>query len=523
MMIELFENIIHYLGQNHQNIFCVSVGAMDGVMFDELYEPSKLYGFKGLYIEPIPYLFKRLKCNLGEDTGNIYECCAISDYDGEIDMITIDQDVIEQGLVHSCFYGMSAVWPPKNGLGSQGDSETVQNYGKRIKVQCRKLSTVLEANCIRAIDVIKIDAEGHDYQVFRQIDFDRYKPSVVRLEWINLNPDDKERVTETFRRHHYLYQIEGMDITAVRESVVNAMNLDWSDTTLKIRVSPTLQSENNITLVTGLWDLKRDGLQEGWSISYDNYLERFAVLLKNVPNNMIIFGDRELESIVWQCRDRTKNDTLFILREKDWFRHNDYYSLIQSIRQDENWSNQTGWLSSSPQASLELYNPVVTSKMFLLNDARISDPFNSSRLFWIDAGITATVHPGYFSHDRVLDGLPKFIDKFTFITFPYNAVSEIHGFSYPKICEYAGTDVKKVARGGFFGGPKDSIARINGIYYSLLMSTLKDHYMGTEESIFSILLYRYRSLVRHFMIQENGLLGKFFEDLKTRGGGQLSP
>ena len=45
-----------------------------------------------------------------------------------------------------------------------------------------------------------------------------------------------------------------------------------------------------------------------------------------------------------------------------------------------------------------MYNPLVMSKVFLLNDAKIMDNFNSDYMFWIDAGLTNTVHSGYFTH-----------------------------------------------------------------------------------------------------------------------------
>jgi len=155
------------------------------------------------------------------------------------------------------------------------------------------------------------------------------------------------------------------------------------------------------------------------------------------------------------------------------------------------------------------------SKMFLLNDARIMDRFDSEFLFWIDAGLTNTVHPGYFTHDKVLDKFDKYIDKFTFVCFPYDANNEIHGFSYPSINDWANDDVKKVARGGFFGGPKETISQINGEYYNLLNETLSQGYMGTEESIFSIMVYKFPELINYFEIESNGLFGKFFEDLKN--------
>ena len=153
--------------------------------------------------------------------------------------------------------------------------------------------------------------------------------------------------------------------------------------------------------------------------------------------------------------------------------------------------------------------------MFLLNDARIFDKFDSQFLFWIDAGLTNTVHPGYFTSDKVLDNLSKHIDKFTFVCFPYEANNEIHGFSYPSINNWANDDVKKVARGGLFGGPKETISQINGEYYNLLNETLSQGYMGTEESIFSIMIYKLPEFVNYFEIESNGLFGKFFEDLKN--------
>jgi hypothetical protein len=268
---------------------------------------------------------------------------------------------------------------------------------------------------------------------------------------------------------------------------------------------------NKITLVTGLWNIKRDELTEGWSRSFQHYLDKFEQLLK-VDNPMIIFGDSELESFVFERRSR--ENTLFVTRSQDWFK-NEFYGKIQEIRTNPDWFNLAGWLSESTQAKLEMYNPLVMSKMFLLNDARILDPFNSEMMFWIDAGLTNTVHPGYFTHDKVLEKLPKYISKFSFVCFPYEANTEIHGFEINKMNSITGTKVNKVARGGVFGGTKDSIGDMNNLYYNLLKTTLEEGYMGTEESIFSIMVYKHSDLINYFEIESNGLFGKFFEDLKN--------
>lgn len=272
------------------------------------------------------------------------------------------------------------------------------------------------------------------------------------------------------------------------------------------------EQNKTVTLVTGLWDIKRNELTEGWARDFEShYLENFKKFL-TIPYNLIVFGDKNLKDFV--DKNKTHDNIQFIERNLNWFK-NEFYDTIQKIRKDKNWYTQKGWLENSTQAKLENYNPLVMQKMFLLNDANILDKFNSDYLFWLDAGITNTVHSGYFTHDKVIDKLPNYIDDFSFICFPYEADGEIHGFNYQRICEYSGEKVNKVARGGFFGGPKKYISETNELYYSLMNETLNNHLMGTEESLFTILLYKYSDKFSYFEISSNGLINKFFEDLKN--------
>ena len=101
-MKNFFDEALHYLGKNNKDIVALNIGSMDGVMFDEMIGYTTMYDYKVLYVEPIPYLFDRLKTNITSNLA-LFENSAISDYDGEIDMLTIDREVIDKGLVHSCF------------------------------------------------------------------------------------------------------------------------------------------------------------------------------------------------------------------------------------------------------------------------------------------------------------------------------------------------------------------------------------------------------------------------------------
>ena len=89
-MKNFFDKALHYLGSNRKDIVALNIGSMDGVMFDEMIGYTNMYNFKVLYVEPVPYLFEKLKNNIHESNA-MFENSAISDYNGEIDMLTIDK------------------------------------------------------------------------------------------------------------------------------------------------------------------------------------------------------------------------------------------------------------------------------------------------------------------------------------------------------------------------------------------------------------------------------------------------
>lgn len=272
----------------------------------------------------------------------------------------------------------------------------------------------------------------------------------------------------------------------------------------------------NTTLVTGIWDLGRDSLSDGWGRNFQHYIDHFKNLLTNLKDiPFIVFIDKSIEHIVWECRD--KSNTTIIYHSKEEFSGNffPFFDKIQSIRTDPMWYNQTGWLKDSTQASMEWYNPMVMSKMFLLHNAKIFNPFNTEYMYWIDGGLTNTVHYGYFTKDRVLEKLENIVNKFLFVCFPYETKTEIHGFSIDGMKKFSGCDnVNRVARGGFFGGKIEYISKANDLYYSLVNDTLNQGFMGTEESIFTIMTYLDSETYHYEMINSDGLLTTFFENLK---------
>jgi hypothetical protein len=271
-------------------------------------------------------------------------------------------------------------------------------------------------------------------------------------------------------------------------------------------VKPT----EDLTLVTGLWNIGRPGRD------FSHYIENFRKFLE-IPVNMFIYIPAEYEYLVWE--KRSKENTHVRIFELEDIKNNLYqpfWDKTQQIRTNPEWLEQTGkngWLPNSPQASLEWYNPIVQSKMFMLHDAKVMNVFDTNYFLWLDAGITNTVYEKYFTENRCLDKIIPYLKTFLFLSYPYQANSEIHGFDFKAINRYAREEVTYVCRGGLFGGHKDFLTQANGTYYALLQGTLDEGYMGTEESIFSIMAHLEPHLYRRFSLDDNGLVVKFVQAL----------
>jgi FkbM family methyltransferase len=483
------------VGKNFPEAQVLQIGAMDGINFDDTRGFLDMYRWKSLLVEPVPAIFNELKENFKDRDNYIFEQCAITEENGEIKMLTVPPDVIEREGLHPGYKGMSALYPLRNGFGSdyQRDIDVKAQFGVDIMVPTLTLNSLLDKHNIQNVDILICDAEGYDWKIFNQLDFNRIRPKVIRLEYINLTDEEKELTKNKLIENGYEIEI-GQDIDAIDKDLIQENMVEYN---------------KNLTMVTGLWDISRVGR------GFDHYIENFKRFL-DIPVNMFIYIPAEYEYLVWEKRSR--DNTFVKVFELSDVKHlyAPHWDRTQEIRTSDKWLNITGeggWLKNSPQAVNEWYNPIVQSKMFMLNDVTIWNPFDTDYFFWLDAGITNTVPYGHLVHDKVLNKLTDFANPFLFISYPYQAVDEIHGFEFSAMNRYAGDKVDYVCRGGLFGGHKDQIRDANSTYYSILSRTLSEGLMGTEESLFTIMAYNEPDLYRRFMLDENGLIVKFTQAL----------
>lgn len=317
----------------------------------------------------------------------------------------------------------------------------------------------------------------------------------------NLYHDRKQDVIEVIKDHEWFF---GGNFLVIKKTNSKKGELS-SFKEFKKDISVV---KSDLTIVSGLWNIGKPNRP------FDHYLMCFEKFLE-IDQNMFLFIPKELEDFVWKKRSHhnTKVQIFELEDVKNLF--SPFWERTHKIRTSQEWINQAGWIGQSPQASLEWYNPIVMSKMSMLHDASIFNPFNTENFIWLDAGISNTINYNLLIHSDFFNKLSKYLDPFLFVQYEYpyygKGVNEIHGFNWEVLNKYAGGVVEWIGRGGLFGGKKDIINLANSYYWHTLNDSLDEGCMGTEESIFSILAAKYPELFRSTRININGHIQEFVE------------
>ncbi|HKR13161.1 MAG TPA: FkbM family methyltransferase [Pyrinomonadaceae bacterium] len=209
------EQILKAVGQKSA-VFFVQVGSNDGVQGDPIHDLIvERPGWRGIFIEPIDFLFQRLRSNYGNADRFVFENVAIGTEKGSKKFYYVSEKAKELDLPY---------WHDQ--LGSFDREHITRALGEQMipyivaaDIECLPLQDVLDRNGVEAIDLIHIDTEGFDYKVLSQIDLERYKPAVILFEHHLLPDDEFASARKLLRGNGYRLVQYGNDILALRRGL----------------------------------------------------------------------------------------------------------------------------------------------------------------------------------------------------------------------------------------------------------------------------------------------------------------
>ncbi len=197
-------------------VSAVQIGSNDGSTGDPVNNLIlRNPGWTGLFVEPVPFLFERLRKNYPSEARLRFENVAISDKVGSLPFYYLSP---EAGRVNPDL----PEWFDQ--LGSFDREHIASKFGNSMDqfiveamIPTVSLEAVLKRNGVEKVDLLHIDTEGHDWVILKQFDLPRFRPRVILFEHKHLREQDKKRACDFLGKE---YRIKNLGADYFCERIV---------------------------------------------------------------------------------------------------------------------------------------------------------------------------------------------------------------------------------------------------------------------------------------------------------------
>lgn len=191
-----------------RKVFSIQVGSNDGRRNDPIF--SLVHAnpeWRGIFVEPVPYLFEQLRNNYAGRVGLTFENVAINDGSTQVLYWTDPKAKEDHPNLPDWFDGLGSL-NEEHVCGAPGVAELLLRYRREMPVKGSTFQELLDRHEVTDFDLLVIDTEGYDWQVLRQVDFARYKPRIVVYEHKCLNAEDKVRAEQHLSAFYTLKKLD---------------------------------------------------------------------------------------------------------------------------------------------------------------------------------------------------------------------------------------------------------------------------------------------------------------------------
>ncbi|MEO8256926.1 MAG: FkbM family methyltransferase [Acidobacteriota bacterium] len=209
------ELVLEALAYSRGTIFFIQVGSNDADYNDPLRPFILSHDWRGIMIEPVPYVFDRLQRKYADRDGLILENLAIAARNGFAEFYAVAQS--DDPLPP--WYDQLGSFKLDNILKHSGEIPGLKDRIVELVVPCLDFDSLCRKHQVRAVDVIHIDAEGYDFEIVKLIDFDAHRPTILLYEHGHLSSSDRAACNALVSRQGYeCLEIEGDTLCLRREA-----------------------------------------------------------------------------------------------------------------------------------------------------------------------------------------------------------------------------------------------------------------------------------------------------------------
>jgi FkbM family methyltransferase len=205
----------------------VEIGANDGEQHDHLRPMILEHEWRGVMVEPVPYVFERLRSNYATMERVAVENAAIADGDGlrPFYHLAPAADYESEGLPQ--WYDGIGSFSRDSVLDHQRLIPDIESRLMQTEVRCLTFDSLCASHGLDRVDLLLVDTEGYDYEVLRHIDFTRHRPVLVIYEHYHLSPTDQAACQAMMQGAGYDTMSEGFDTWCLRPEAEPGLTGRW--------------------------------------------------------------------------------------------------------------------------------------------------------------------------------------------------------------------------------------------------------------------------------------------------------
>ncbi|MEM1322318.1 MAG: FkbM family methyltransferase [Bacteroidota bacterium] len=190
-------HLIVRFSQNHPKVNLLMIGAHEGLPADIVYRYIHLNDWSGLLVEPQREAFQLLKKSFRHHPRLRFENVAVSDEPGQ-----------------RRFYYLESTGPPLPAWANQLSSfhsevpkAVLADYPPARLVSqdiaCTTINHLLDKHQFTQLDFLMIDTEGHDFEILKVLDFQRWRPAFIVYEHCHLSESDQTAAIQLLQQQGY--------------------------------------------------------------------------------------------------------------------------------------------------------------------------------------------------------------------------------------------------------------------------------------------------------------------------------
>ncbi|MGH8461581.1 MAG: FkbM family methyltransferase [Stenotrophobium sp.] len=218
--VDPVKRAIRLFGKAYPDAVFIQIGANDGMALDPLRAEVVCRRWRGVMIEPVPYVFKRLHQRYGKHPRIKLVNAAIADRDGSLPFYALAEQKPGEEVWH--WYHALGSFRKDVLLKHKYLIPDIEDRILEIQVGSLTFESLCRQTGITQLDLLQMDTEGYDYEIIRRVPFDKFRPKLILYEYQHLCAEDRTACRSLLHEQGYISFESGIDTVALDKTRIGA-------------------------------------------------------------------------------------------------------------------------------------------------------------------------------------------------------------------------------------------------------------------------------------------------------------